>query len=58
MLNNSQIRRLEIISRWLTEIRDSDEFKKLDYYPEVHLGDAIQAVGELLLEHEPCQELL
>lgn len=54
MLNQNQLRRLEAIDRWLIEIRDSEEFKQLEYSPDVMLGDAIQAVGELLDEHEPC----
>ena len=53
MLNQNQLRRLEAIDRWLIEIRDSEEFKQLEYSPDVMLGDAIQAVGELLYEHEP-----
>ncbi|MBD6620432.1 hypothetical protein FNW02_32790 [Komarekiella sp. 'clone 1'] len=53
MLNQNQLRRLEAIDRWLREIRDSEEFRQLEYSPDVMLGDAIQAVGELLDEHEP-----
>ncbi len=53
MLNQNQLRRLEAIDRWLREIRDSEEFMQLEYSPDVMLGDAIQAVGELLDEHEP-----
>ncbi|MHC5740186.1 hypothetical protein, partial [Nostoc sp.] len=52
MLNQNQLRRLEAIDRWLIEIRDSEEFKQLEYSPDVMLGDAIQAVGELLDEHD------
>ena len=52
MLNQNQLRRLEAIDRWLREIRDSEEFRQLEYSPDVMLGDAIQAVGELLDEHE------
>ena len=52
MLNQNQLRRLEAIDRWLREIRDSKEFGQLEYSPDVMLGDAIQAVGELLDEHE------
>ncbi|MEA5605728.1 hypothetical protein [Nostoc sp. UHCC 0252] len=52
MLNQNQLRRLEAIDRWLREIRDSEEFRQLEYSPDVTLGDAIQAVGELLDEHE------
>jgi hypothetical protein len=52
MLNQNQLRRLEAIDRWLREIRDSEQFSQLEYSPDVMLGDAIQAVGELLDEHE------
>ncbi|MGJ5633236.1 hypothetical protein [Nostoc sp. CALU 1950] len=52
MLNQNQLRRLEAVDRWLREIRDSEQFKQLEYSPDVMLGDAIQAVGELLDEHE------
>lgn len=51
MLNQNQTRRLEAIARWLKEIRDSAEFKQLEYSPDVTLADAIQAVGELLHSH-------
>jgi hypothetical protein len=54
MLNQNQRRRLEASSRWLREILSSAEFKQLEYYPDVTLGDAIQAIGELLDEHDPC----
>jgi hypothetical protein len=52
MLNQNQLRRLGAVDRWLREIRDSEEFRQLEYSPDVTLGDAIQAVGELLDEHE------
>ncbi|MBN3945041.1 MAG: hypothetical protein HWQ38_00500 [Nostoc sp. NMS7] len=54
MLNQNQLRRLEAIDRWLREIRDSKEFGQLEYSPDVMLGDAIQAVGELLDFHVSC----
>ncbi|MGJ5676824.1 MAG: hypothetical protein ACR9NN_25010 [Nostochopsis sp.] len=54
MLNQNQLRRLEASSRWLREIQASAEFKQLEYYPDVTLGDAIQAVCELLQEHDYC----
>jgi hypothetical protein len=54
MFNQNQLRRLEAIERWLREIRDSNEFMQLEYSPDVTIGDAIQAVGELLDEHEAC----
>ncbi|MCC5634127.1 hypothetical protein LC613_42770 [Nostoc sphaeroides CHAB 2801] len=53
MLNQNQLRRLEAIDRWLREIRDSEEFMQLEYSPDVMLGDAIQAIGELLDFHVP-----
>jgi hypothetical protein len=54
MLNPIQRRKLEAIDRWLREILTSEEFKQLEYCPDVTLGDAIQAVVELLDEHDPC----
>lgn len=35
MLNQNQLRRLEAIDRWLREIRDSEEFRQLEYSPDV-----------------------
>ena len=55
MLNQNQVRRLEAIDRWLREIRDSEEFKTIDYHPDLMIGDAIQAVGELLNEQSNQQ---
>lgn len=52
MLNQNQLRRLEACERLLKEIRESEEFRQLEYCPDCTLGDAIQAVGELLNEHE------
>ncbi|MBH8578251.1 hypothetical protein I8752_35980, partial [Nostocaceae cyanobacterium CENA369] len=54
MLTSNQIRRLQATNRWLREIRDSQEFRQLEYYPDVTLGDAIQAVDELLQSHDHC----
>lgn len=54
MLNQNQLRRLKASCRWLREIQDSVEFKQLEHYPDVTLGDAIQAIGELLDQHDPC----
>ncbi|MBD2358559.1 hypothetical protein H6G41_28785 [Tolypothrix sp. FACHB-123] len=56
MLTSNQIRRLQATERWLREIRDSKEFKVLNYCPDVTLGDAIQAVDELLQSHNYCNE--
>jgi hypothetical protein len=52
-LSQNQLRRLEACNRWLREIRDSESFAQLDYHPDLTLGDAIQAVGELLQEYSP-----
>jgi hypothetical protein len=54
-LSQNQLRRLSACSRWLREIRDSESFAQLDYHPDLTLGDAIQAVSELLQEHEQKQ---
>lgn len=56
MLKFNQIRRLQTTERWLREIRDSEEFKVLNYCPDATLGDAIQAVDELLQSHNYCNE--
>lgn len=52
MLTSNQIRRLQTTECWLREIQSSEEFGQLDYYPDATLGDAIQAIGELLDEHK------
>lgn len=52
MLTSNQIRRLQTTECWLREIRDSEEFRQLKYYPDVTLSDALQAVGKLLNEHK------
>lgn len=51
MLTSNQIRRLQTTECWLREIQSSEEFRQLKYYPDVTLGDAIQAISELLDEH-------
>ncbi|MBD2359374.1 hypothetical protein H6G41_33150 [Tolypothrix sp. FACHB-123] len=56
MLTSNQIRRLQTTERWLREIRDSEGFKVLNYCPDATLGDAIQAVDELLHSHNYCNE--
>jgi hypothetical protein len=48
MLTSHQIRCLQTTESWLKEIQSSEEFRQLEYYPDVTLGDAIQAVNELL----------
>ncbi|MBD2255471.1 hypothetical protein [Nostoc parmelioides] len=52
MLNQNQLRRLEASARWLREIQALAQFKQLEYYPDLTLGEAIQAVGEPLQEHD------
>ncbi len=54
MLTSNQIRRLQTTECWLREIQSSEEFSQLEYYPDVTLSDAIQAIGELLNEHQLC----
>ncbi|MBE9209684.1 hypothetical protein IQ244_24955 [Nostoc sp. LEGE 06077] len=54
MFNQNQLRRLKTCSRWLREIQNSSEFKQLQYSPDVTLGDAIQALDELLNEQDYC----
>jgi len=54
IFNQNQLRKLKTCSRWLREIQDSSEFKQLQYCPDVTLGDAIQAVNELLDEQDHC----
>jgi hypothetical protein len=53
MLNNDQIERLITIEQWLEEIQDSPEFEDLDFYPDLTVGDARQAVAELLDAQKP-----
>jgi hypothetical protein len=48
VLTSQQIEKLEITEQWLGQIIDSVEFKKLDYHPDLTLGDALQAVQEIL----------
>jgi hypothetical protein len=48
MLTAQQIEKLEIIEQWLGQIIDSTEFQKLNCHPDLTLGDALQAVKELL----------
>ncbi|WP_242072255.1 hypothetical protein [Nostoc sp. FACHB-110] len=54
MFNQNQLRRLKTCERWLREIQNSSEFKQLQYSPDVTLGDAIQALNELLNEQDYC----
>jgi hypothetical protein len=53
MLTNEQIDRLITIEQWLEEIQDSPEFEDLDLYPDLTLGDARQAIAELLDAQKP-----
>jgi hypothetical protein len=58
MLTTQQKEKLEIIERWLEEIAQSVEFQGLEYYPDVKIGDALQAVREILnvLEVQDCTQ--
>ncbi len=47
------IEKLEIAKKLLLEVEDSEGFKNIDYYPDLHLGDALQAIDELLAEIYP-----
>lgn len=49
-LTPNQVKRLELIRSSLINIHDSAEFAKLDYYPDLTLGDSVQAIEELLDE--------
>lgn len=54
MLKYDQVEKLEIMQDWLEEIVNSEEFKELDIYPDVTLGDSLQGVNEVLTNHYPC----
>jgi hypothetical protein len=58
MLTTQQKEKLEIIEQWLGEIAQSSEFQRLEYYPDLTLGDALQAVREILnvLEVQDCTQ--
>jgi hypothetical protein len=47
------IEKLEIARKLLEEVSDSENFNTLDYHPDLHLGDALQAIDELLSEYYP-----
>jgi len=47
------IEKLKIAKKLLEEVSDSKNFKTLDYHPDLHLGDALQAIDELLSEYYP-----
>lgn len=53
MLTLNQVEKLEIVKGWLEEIRDSEELQELDYDPDITIGDAVQAVKEVLREYYP-----
>lgn len=53
MLTNEQIDRLITIEQWLEEIQDSPEFEALDYHPGLTVGDARQAIADLLDAQKP-----
>jgi hypothetical protein len=45
--------KLEIAKKLLEEVSESEGFKTLDYHPDLHLADALQAIDELLSEYYP-----
>ena len=47
------IEKLEIAKKLLEEVSDSENFKNLDYCPDLHLGDALQAIEEVLDAYHP-----
>ncbi|NMG11939.1 hypothetical protein [Brasilonema sp. UFV-L1] len=51
-LTSNQIKRLELIRNSIINIQDSPEFAKMDYYPDLTLGDSVQAIEELIIECE------
>jgi len=53
MLSFYEVKKLEIAKKLLEEVSDSEGFKTIDYHPDLHLGDALQAIDELLLEYYP-----
>jgi len=53
MLKFNQIEKLEIMQKWLEEIVESEEFKDLDFYPDVTLGDSLQGIEEVLTNYYP-----
>jgi hypothetical protein len=48
-----EIEKLEIAKKLIQEVSDSEGFKATDYYPDLHLGDALQAIDELLEQYYP-----
>ena len=48
-----EIEKLEIAKKLIQEVFDSEGFKATDYYPDLHLGDALQAIDELLEAYYP-----
>ena len=53
MLSIYDVEKLEIAKKLLQEVSDSEGFKSIDYHPDLHLGDALQAIDELLSEYYP-----
>lgn len=61
VLTPNQIKRLELIRNSIINIQDSPEFSRIEYYPDVALGDAVQAIEELIEEsnrNEPVKPVL
>lgn len=51
-LTLNQVKRLELIRSAIINIQDSPEFARLDYCPDLTLGDSVQAIEELIIECE------
>jgi hypothetical protein len=47
------VEKLEIAKKLLLEVEASEGFKNTDYHPDLLLGDAVQAIDELLTEYYP-----
>jgi hypothetical protein len=48
LLTTYDIEKLEIAKKLLKEVEISEGFKTTDYHPDLYLGDALQAIDELL----------
>jgi hypothetical protein len=53
MLNYTQVEKLEIARTLVHEVVESSEFLKIDYHPDVTLGDSIQGIDEALQTYYP-----
>jgi hypothetical protein len=62
MLTKHQIDRLAAFEGFLMELLDSPEFKEIeasdDFYPDLNLADALQAIGYLLDHQGACEPVV